>query len=89
MKGDGIFSGTIVDRGNLKYDESVLVSFLNMKILDGTLFSQQQCEDIYYQLIRFQRIPENTLTMYSGDQMGIVIVIEGPWGVKITIYIKW
>ncbi len=89
LKGDGIFSEKIVDRGDLQYDESVLVSFLKMKISDGTLFSQQQCTDIYNQLIGKQRIPNNTLTMYSGDQMGIVIVIEGPWGVKITIYIRW
>ena len=89
LKGDGIFTEKIIDRGDLVYDESLIVSFLDVKISDNTLFSQDQCNDIYNQLIAANKIPNGTLTMNTGDQMGIVIVIEGPWGVKITIYIKW
>jgi hypothetical protein len=89
LKGDGIFTDKISNTDDSTYDRSLLVSFLEMKISDDTLFSKEQCVDIHRQLVEAKKIQNGTLTMNEGDQMGIVIVIEGPWGVKITIYIKW
>lgn len=88
LKGDGIFESTITPtRNGGEYDRNLLVSFLGSKISDNTLFSPSQCEEIYRRAAAAGRTSTGALVMDSTDTMGIVIVIEGPWGIKITI--RW
>ncbi len=92
LKGDGIFSTEIApSTSGAKYDKKVLTGFLGSKISDDTLFSPDQCKEIYDNLVAQNRVRSDTfaLEMVSGDKLGIVIVIDGPWGVKIRIYITF
>ena len=88
LKGDGIYQNQITaTKSGSVYDEGVLRSFLDKQFKDDKLFSEAQCTDIYKKLSEAKRIVDGKLTPIGGDKMGIVIVIEGPWGVKITITI--
>lgn len=88
LKGDGRFNSTITSTTNGGvYDRNLLVSFLGAKIADNTLFSPSQCDEIYRLAAAAGRTSKGALVLEKGDSMGIVIVIEGPWGIKITI--RW
>jgi hypothetical protein len=92
LKGDGIFSTEIApSTTGAQYDKKILTRFLGSKISDNTLFSPKQCTEIYDKLVAQSRVRSDTFTleMVSGDKIGIVIVIDGPWGVKIRIYITF